>query len=81
MRIYGDTPEPKEPTPKGSAESVLKRKRTGLTFIKFDLGIRILRGRAPGGLIGNQLTDKGIAYMASCVEAVREAVGWETLLA
>ncbi|MDH5441976.1 MAG: mandelate racemase/muconate lactonizing enzyme family protein, partial [Candidatus Bathyarchaeota archaeon] len=81
IRLYGDTPGPKEPTPEGFAEKVLERKKMGLTFIKFDLGIGILRKRVPGALIGNHVTDKGIAHMASCVEAIREAVGWEMPLA
>ncbi len=81
IRIYADTPTPTEPTPEGYAQRVLERKEAGLTFLKFDLGIGILRGRVPGGLLDNQLTDKGLEYMASCVEAVREAVGWEIPLA
>lgn len=80
VRIYADTPRPEEPTPEGFAEKVLERKRMGLRFIKFDLGIGVLKN-VPGALIGNQVTDRGIAYMASCVEAVREAVGWEIPLA
>jgi len=81
VRIYADTPELKEPTPEGFAEAVLERKRMGFTFIKFDLSIGVLRNRIPGALIGNKITDKGIAYIASCVEAVREAVGWDISLA
>jgi len=81
IRLYGDTPGPEEPTPEGFAEKVFERKKMGLTFIKFDLGAGILRNRVPGALVGNHVTDKGIAYMASCVEAVREAVGWEIPLA
>jgi len=81
IRLYGDTPRPEEPTPEGFADKVLDRKKIGLTFIKFDLGIGILRNRVPGALIGSLVTDKGIAYMASCVEAVREAVDWEIPLA
>ncbi|MBS7609612.1 mandelate racemase/muconate lactonizing enzyme family protein [Candidatus Bathyarchaeota archaeon] len=78
--IYGDTPSPREPTPEAFAEKVLERKRIGLRFVKFDMGIGILRG-IPGALIGNHITDKGVAYMVSCVRAIREAVGWELPLA
>jgi len=81
IRIYADTPTPTEPTPEGYAQRVLERKEMGLTFLKFDLGIGMLRGRVPGGLVDNRLTDKGLEYMARCVEAVREAVGWEMPLA
>lgn len=77
IRVYADTPTPREPTPEGYAEAVLERKRMGITFIKFDVGIGIFRDSVSGAVIGNQLTDKGIAYMASIVEAVRDAIGWE----
>jgi L-alanine-DL-glutamate epimerase-like enolase superfamily enzyme len=82
IRIYADTPSPKEPTPEGCAEAVLKRKKMGLTFIKFDLGIRLLQeNHVPNALIGNQLTKKGIEYLTSCVEIVRETVGYQIPLA
>lgn len=81
IRIYADTPTPEEPSPEAYAKRALERKGMGMTFIKFDMGIGILRGRVPSALICNQLTNKGIAYMASIVGAVREAVGWETPLA
>lgn len=46
IRIYADTPAPAEPTPEAYAERVQRRKQLGLTFIKFDIGPRILEGRA-----------------------------------
>jgi L-alanine-DL-glutamate epimerase-like enolase superfamily enzyme len=51
VRIYADTPAPSEPTPQAYAERVLGRKAMGLTFIKFDIGARILSDM-PGTLIG-----------------------------
>ena len=51
VRIYADTPAPAEPTPEGYVERVLGRQALGLTFIKFDLGPRILAD-VPGALIG-----------------------------
>ncbi len=52
IRIYADTPTPREPTPEGYVERVLQRKALGLTFIKFDLGLRALEGYVPDGVVG-----------------------------
>jgi L-alanine-DL-glutamate epimerase-like enolase superfamily enzyme len=52
VRIYADTPTPAEPTPEGYVERVLERKAMGLTFIKFDIGTRVLGGHVEDGLIG-----------------------------
>jgi L-alanine-DL-glutamate epimerase-like enolase superfamily enzyme len=82
IRIYADTPTPEEPTPQGFAERVLARKKMGIDFIKFDMGIYILqKAKVADSLTGNRPTEKGVKYMASCVEAVREAVGWDIPLA
>ena len=51
VRIYADTPAPKEATPEGYVERVLERKKMGLTFIKFDIGPAILAS-APDTMIG-----------------------------
>jgi len=53
VRIYADTPTPKEPTPEGYVERVLGRLKMGLTFIKFDLGMRALDGYVEGGIVGS----------------------------
>lgn len=78
VRIYADTPPPREPTPDGYATRVKQRVDSGITFVKFDMGIEIFRkvGLA-GALSGTRLTDTGIAYFCSVVEAVRAAVGPE----
>jgi L-alanine-DL-glutamate epimerase-like enolase superfamily enzyme len=82
VRIYADTPTPREPTPVGYAERVIERKKLGITFLKIDLGIRVLReAKVPKSLSGNRPTEKGLEYMASCVESVREAVGWDMPIA
>lgn len=82
IRIYADTPAPKEPTPQGFAERVLARKKMGIDFIKFDLGTYVLQqAKVADSMTGNRPTDKGIEYLVSCVEAIREAVGWEITLA
>jgi len=52
IRIYADTPAPERPTPEGYVERVLQRKAMGLTFIKFDLGIHVLQGYVPDGVVG-----------------------------
>jgi L-alanine-DL-glutamate epimerase-like enolase superfamily enzyme len=52
VRIYADTPEPDDPTPAGYAERVLERKADGMTFIKFDIRLRLLDD-IPGATIGS----------------------------
>ena len=52
VRIYADTPAPTEPTPEGYAQRVLGRKRMGLTFVKFDVGMHVLHGYVEGGVAG-----------------------------
>jgi L-alanine-DL-glutamate epimerase-like enolase superfamily enzyme len=58
VRLYADTPEPKEPTPEKIAEVVKGRKEQGLTVIKFDLGLYGLRGYVPqNGVMGSPARD------------------------
>ena len=52
IRLYADTPAPRERTPDGYAERVLGRKKMGLTFIKFDVGIHVLEGYVEDGVVG-----------------------------
>jgi len=52
IRIYADTPTPSEPTPEAYVERVLQRKAMGLTFIKFDVGMRVLEGYVDDGVVG-----------------------------
>jgi len=52
IRLYADTPAPAEPTPEGYAERVLGRKKMGLTFIKFDVGIHVLDRYMEDGVVG-----------------------------
>jgi L-alanine-DL-glutamate epimerase-like enolase superfamily enzyme len=102
VRIYADTPQPQQPTPEGYAERVKKRADLGLTMIKFDVGIHLLRdvpgaligSRSPHdlplghaarrqarGLVGAQVTDRGLERMREIVAAVRQAVGPDLPLA
>ena len=53
IRIYGDTPHPEDTTPAGYVKRVLDRKKLGLTFIKFDIGMHLLEGM-PGTRIGER---------------------------
>lgn len=53
VRLYGDTPTPKNQTPEGFAEAVLTRKAMGLTFIKFDLSSHMYL-QTPGTLVGSE---------------------------
>ncbi len=52
VRLYADTPRPADPTPQAYAERVLGRKKMGLTFIKFDVGMHVLEGYVQGGVVG-----------------------------
>ncbi len=53
VRLYGDTPAPREATPAGYAEAVLARKQMGLSFIKFDVRASLFE-TMPGGAIGQK---------------------------
>ena len=52
VRIYADTPAPKNLTPEGYAEAALQRKAMGITFIKFDIPGRLFATH-PGALVGS----------------------------
>ncbi len=51
VRIYGDTPAPRQMTPEGYVEVVMQRRSLGLSFIKFDLPGQLF-DRTPGALVG-----------------------------
>jgi L-alanine-DL-glutamate epimerase-like enolase superfamily enzyme len=44
VRLYADTPAPTDTTPEGYATRVMGRKKMGMTFIKFDIGLHLLAG-------------------------------------
>ena len=52
VRVYGDTPEPRNHTAEAYIERVLQRKAMGLTFIKFDIVSGILEN-TENGYIGS----------------------------
>jgi L-alanine-DL-glutamate epimerase-like enolase superfamily enzyme len=53
VRLYGDTPAPKQPTPEGYAKAVRTRMDMGLTFIKFDVRADMFES-VPGASIGQK---------------------------
>ena len=53
IRLYADTPQPAKPTPEAYAERVLGRKKMGITFIKFDVGMHVLHGHVDDGVVGS----------------------------
>ncbi|MGH7920302.1 MAG: mandelate racemase/muconate lactonizing enzyme family protein [Candidatus Dormibacteraceae bacterium] len=82
IRLYADTPTPKEGTPDAYVRRVTERQSRGLTFVKFDLRINVFEyAGVRGAMAGGRLTQKGIEYLRSIVGAVRAAVGPELPLA
>lgn len=53
VRVYGDTPTPRDPTPEGFAQVVRSRREMGLSFIKFDLSAHMFEGHA-GAMVGTE---------------------------
>ena len=51
VRIYADTPAPRDSSPEGYAQRIRERRALGLTFIKFDIRPQLFEAW-PGGLIG-----------------------------
>ncbi len=51
VRLYGDTPAPRNMTPEGYVEVVKQRLAMGLTFIKYDLPGELFEA-TPGALVG-----------------------------
>ncbi len=93
IRMYCDTTS--SPDPKVYAKRMKKRLENGYTFLKMDLGIRLLKDTPntitkPLGLgntynikhpfTGIEITDKGIQIMADYVAAIREVIGYEVPL-
>jgi L-alanine-DL-glutamate epimerase-like enolase superfamily enzyme len=82
VRLYADTPTPREGTPESYVARVKQRQELGLTFVKFDMGVSTFRrARVEGAMSDRRLTGRGLTYFRSIVAAVREAVGPELPLA
>ncbi len=79
IRIYCDTTESSDP--KVYAERMRKRQRDGFTFFKMDLGTHLVRDR-PGAVQDSGVaTPKGLEYLCEYIQAVRDAIGWESPIA
>lgn len=61
VRLYGDTPAPRHPTPEAYVDIVLQRRALGLSFIKFDLPAHLFE-TAPGALIGSRTKHEYYQY-------------------
>lgn len=82
VRIYADTPEPDDPTPENYAKKARERIERGITFLKLDLGIEALRELDDEGLLTeNSPTDDGLEYLASCLDEIRDEIGWDMPIA
>jgi L-alanine-DL-glutamate epimerase-like enolase superfamily enzyme len=57
VRLYADTPAPREATPEGYRRALAGRKALGLTFIKFDIRPALFES-TPGGLVGQATQDE-----------------------
>ena len=94
IRLYADTTM--SPDPKVYAQRMKERLNKGFTFLKMDLGIRLVEktpgtltrplGEPPASTVqhmftGIEITDKGVGMMAEYVAAVREIIGMEVPLA
>jgi L-alanine-DL-glutamate epimerase-like enolase superfamily enzyme len=53
VRLYGDTPAPRDATPEVYAKAVRERMEMGLTFIKFDVRADLFE-TTPGGTVGQK---------------------------
>ena len=94
IRLYADTPEVSDGTEQG--RRLKARMDAGLTFLKVDFGINLLKG-IPGTVTqplqpapvtwtmhpftGIEITDKGISILSDYVAAIRQVIGMEIPLA
>ena len=78
IRVYCDTTGSRDPLI--YAERMKKRKDDGFTFFKMDLQTRLVSDR-PGAVQDNGVaTPKGLEYLCELIQAVRDAIGWESPL-
>ena len=78
IRTYCDTTGHKDPKIYG--ERMLKRKKMGFTFFKMDLYTSLVADRTGAVHQNGVATDKGLKYLCEYIEAVRDAIGWDTPL-
>ena len=68
-------------TPKAYAENAINIKKLGYTLLKFDLYPEIAILARPKGFFDGNLSESGLKYLVSLIEAVREAIGEDIELA
>ncbi|MEM3692774.1 MAG: mandelate racemase/muconate lactonizing enzyme family protein [Candidatus Bathyarchaeia archaeon] len=61
-------------TPDAYAENARRIKAMGFSMLKFDVGLGVA-SLVPDGISGSNLTNAGLRYLLSIVEALRNAVG------
>jgi len=94
IRVYTDTPFLKDPEEMG--KKLKQRMEMGYSFLKMDIGIRLLRDipgtvTAPDGMTrtsqikhpftGIRITDKGLGVLQDYCATIRDIVGWEIPIA
>ncbi len=94
IRVYTDTPSLSNPEEMG--KKLKERMDLGYTFLKMDIGIRLLRDipgtvTAPEGMTrtsqikhpftGIRITDKGLKVLQEYCATIRDIVGWEIPIA
>ena len=94
VRIYCDTDSTQDAAEMG--DRLKKRMESGFTFLKMDIGLRLLRSvdgavSAPAGMLetnnvmhpftGIHITEKGCDWLVDYVERVRNTIGYEIPLA
>ena len=78
VRMYCDTTGTHDP--KAYGQRMLERQKKGFTFFKMDVTTNFISGEGkPGALdpVTGVPTDKGLAYGAELVAAVRDAIGYD----
>jgi L-alanine-DL-glutamate epimerase-like enolase superfamily enzyme len=79
VKMYADTTGTSDP--KKYAARMLARQKFGFKFFKMDVTANFI-GDKPGALDDYGIpTDKGLAYGAELITAVRDAIGWQYPLA
>jgi L-alanine-DL-glutamate epimerase-like enolase superfamily enzyme len=82
VRMYCDTTGTHDP--KAYGQRMLERQKKGFTFFKMDVTTNFISGEGkPGALdpVTGVPTDRGLAYGAELVAAVRDAIGYDKPLA
>ena len=79
IRIYCDTDQTSDL--KLFADRLVRRKKTGFTFFKMDLGTSLVRN-IPGAVNNRGVaTEKGLKLLCEYLAAVRDGIGWDGPLA